>query len=100
MPIDNWLILALTMIFSSVIFCALLPMIVRLILARRRHRRYRLELQEISWSTPDAIINLQSIYRSIHPLTIESLHFHQHSILYSQIPFIDDLTRDDDETSV
>ncbi|CAF1288233.1 unnamed protein product [Adineta ricciae] len=99
MPIDNWLILALIMIFSSIIFCALFPMIIRLLLARRRYRRYRLELQEIAWSTPDAIINLQSIYRSIHPLTDENLQFHEHSILYSQLPFIDDLTKDDD-TSV
>jgi hypothetical protein len=99
MPVDNWLVLALVMIFSSIIFCAFLPMVVRLLTARRRYRRYRLELQEIAWSTPDAIFNLHSVYHSVHPRTDEDLYSHEHSILYSQVPFIDELTKDDD-TSV
>lgn len=99
MPVDNWLILALIMIFSSIIFCAVLPMIVRLLIARRRHRRYRLELQEIAWTVPDAIFNLQPVYRTIHPPTDDSVFFHEHSVLYAQVPFIDDAARDDD-TSV
>ncbi|CAF1007916.1 unnamed protein product [Adineta steineri] len=95
MPIDNWFILALIMIFSSFLLCGLLPMVIRLIIARRRYRRYRIELQQIACSTPDAVINLQLIYHSIQMNTDDNLNFHEHSVLYSQIPFIDDLSKDD-----
>jgi hypothetical protein len=90
MPVDNWLILALIMIFSSILFCAVLPIIIRLSIARRRHR---LELQEIACSTPDVFLNTQSIYQNIEMNNIDS---HEHSIIYSQIPFIDDLNKEDD----
>lgn len=43
MPIDDWLIFAYVMIFTSVVFCGILPMIFRLINARRRFHRYYLE---------------------------------------------------------
>lgn len=36
MPIDDWLIFAYVMIFSSVVFCGILPMIFRLINDRER----------------------------------------------------------------
>ena len=87
MPIDNWFILALIMIFSSIIFCAILPMIIRLIIARHRHRRYRLELQEIAYSTPEIFPNVKLIYPNAS---------HEHSIIYSQLPFIDDLNKEDE----
>jgi hypothetical protein len=87
MPIDNWLILALIMIFISIIFCAILPMIIRLSIARQR---YRLEFQTIVCSSPDLFFNFQSIYPNIQP------DGHEHSIIYSEIPFIDDLNKEDD----
>ncbi len=97
MPIDKWLILALIMIFSSIIFCAILPMIIRLSIARQRYRRYRFELQEIACSTPDVFLNLQSIYRNIQIQTNnDNNNSFEHSILYSQIPFIDDLNKEDE----
>ncbi len=73
MPIDNWLILALIMIFISIIFCAILPMIIRLSIARRR---YHLELHDIVYSHSNVYLNI-----------------HEH---YSPIPFIDDLNKEDD----
>jgi hypothetical protein len=97
MPIDKWLIFALIMIFSSIIFCAVLPMIIRLSIARQRYRRYRLELEEIACSTPDVFLNLQSIYQTVQiPNNNENNDSLEHSILYSQIPFIDDLNKEDD----
>lgn len=96
MPVDSWLILALIMIFSSVIFCAILPLIIRLIIARKRYRRYRLELEEIACSTPDALLNLQRIYQNIQIQNDEKRNSHEFSIIYSQIPFIDDLNKEDD----
>jgi len=96
MPVDNWLILALIMIFSSIIFCGLLPMIIRLLISRHR---YRLELQQISCTTPDGFLNLQSFYHNIQIKTDDNMNSHERSVLYSQIPFIDDLTKQDD-TSV
>lgn len=96
MPIDKWFILALMMMFSSVIFCGILPMIIRLFIARRRHRRYRLELREIALSTPEISLNLQSIYQNIQRQMNENLSSHEQSIVLSQIPFIDDNNREDD----
>jgi hypothetical protein len=81
------------MIFSSILFCAVLPIIIRLSIARRRHR---LELQEIACSTPDVFLNLQLIYQNIQINNIEDIDSHEHSIIYSQIPFIDDLNKEDD----
>lgn len=83
MPIDNWFILALIMIFSSVIFCAVIPMIFRLITARRRHHHYRIELHEIACSTPEILSNLPYEQRQA---------LYEHSVLFSQLPFIDDDT--------
>lgn len=96
MPIDNWLILALIMIFSSVIFCGILPIIIRLSIARRRYRRYRLELQEIALSTPEISLNLQVIYQNIQRQMNENLSSHEQSMILSQIPFMDDHNREDD----
>ena len=89
MPIDNWLILALIMIFSSIIFCGVLPIIIRLLIARKRYRRYRIELQDILCSTPD-------VYLASQLRPDDDCNSHEHSLLYSQIPFIDDLTKEDE----
>jgi hypothetical protein len=96
MPVDNWLILALIMIFSSIIFCAILPIIIRLTIARRRYRRYRLELQEIACLTPDIFLSLPSIYQKIPIANNEDINSHEHSIIYSKIPFIDDLNEEEE----
>lgn len=96
MPVDNWLILALIMIFSSIILCGLLPMVVRLLIARKRYRRYLAELQDIELTTPDAFFILQSIEQTSHSNSLENINYHEHSLLYSYIPFIDDVTREDD----
>ncbi|CAF0921575.1 unnamed protein product [Rotaria sp. Silwood1] len=96
MPIDNWLILALIMIFSSIILCGLLPMIIRLIIARRRYRRYRTEFEEIACSTPDVFSSSQLIYENTQINNNEQNNSHEHSILYSRLPFIDDLIKDED----
>jgi hypothetical protein len=95
MPVDKWLILALIMIFSSIIFCAVIPIIIRLSTARRRYRRYRLELQDIVCSSPDVFFNLHSIYQNMQIANNED-DFDEHSIMYSEIPFIDDLNKEDD----
>ncbi|CAF3559749.1 unnamed protein product [Rotaria sordida] len=96
MPVDNWLILALIMIFSSTIFCGLLPIIIRLLIARRRYRRYLVEFQDIECSTPDVFPNLESIYHDVQIHNDEQINCHEHSILYSRLPFIDDLIKDED----
>lgn len=97
MPIDKWFILALVMMFTSVLFCAILPMIIRLSIARRRYRRYRLELQQLALSTPEITLNLQSIFDHMQRQTSDDLHSHeQQSIVYSQIPFIDETAREHD----
>jgi hypothetical protein len=96
MPVDNWLILALIMIFSSIIFCGVLPMIIRLLIARQRYQRYRIELQDIASSASDVYLNLQSIYANIELNKNDDIDSHEHTILYSQIPFIDDLTKDEE----
>lgn len=69
-------------------------MIIRLIIARQRYHRYRIELQDIACSSPDVYLNLQSIYANIHP--DDNSNSHEHSLLYSQIPFIDDLIKEDE----
>lgn len=86
MPIDNWLILALIMIFSSVICCALIPMIIRLLNARQRYRRYRLDLRDIESTSPDTF--RRSSITSDRQIKTK----HRDSLLFSQIPFIDDET--------
>lgn len=96
MPVDNWLLLALIMILSSIIFCGILPIIIRLLIARRRYLRYRLELAEIAYSTPDALFNLQTIFQNIQVQNNESQPTYQQSIIYSQIPFIDDVNKEED----
>ncbi|CAF2802848.1 unnamed protein product [Rotaria sp. Silwood2] len=96
MPVDNWLILALIMIFSSIILCGILPMIIRLIIARRRYHRYLTEFQDIAGSTIDVSSNLQSIYHNAHINNDEQINSHEHSILYSRLPFIDDQIKDED----
>ena len=92
MPVDNWLLLALIMIFSSILFCGVVPLIVRLFIARRRHRRYRLELQAIAEASPDIFAHRASIYSDPQTMTRERRDSRQYSIVYSQIPFIDDET--------
>jgi len=97
MPTDDWLIFAYIMIFSSVILCGLLPMIFRLYNDRRYFYRYNLERQSIEYSYPHAFLTLQSIYSDVQ-LDISDIHnnnyqdFHEQSIIYAQIPFIDDDT--------
>lgn len=92
MPVDNWLLLALIMIFSSVLLCGVLPMIVRLFIARRRYRRYRLDLQEIAEASPDLFGTLSSTHSDPQSMPYERSGSRQYSIVYSQIPFIDDET--------
>jgi hypothetical protein len=88
MPTDEWLILAYIMIFSSVILCGLLPMIYRLVHARRRFHRYNTERQLIEYSCPYALLTSQSIYSDVQS---DESDLHQlDSPIYAQIPFIDD----------
>lgn len=61
MPTDDWLIFAYVMLVSSVVFCAILPMIFRLITARRRFHRYELERQAIEYSSSYTLFSPQSI---------------------------------------
>ena len=93
MLIDNWFILALVMIFSSILFCAILPMIIRLWIARRRFRRYRLDLQIIAESSPDMFVHRPSIYSNLScQYDDQRGQSRLNSIVYSQLPFIDDET--------
>ena len=92
MLVDNWLILALIMIFSSILLCGFLPMIVRLSIARRRYYRYLLDLQAIEYSSPDT-------YGSQAVAVATRSNTREYTAVYSQLPFIDEQTRDGD-TSV
>jgi hypothetical protein len=102
MPVDNWLILAYIMIFSSVILCGLLPMILRLYNAHRRFHRYDLERRAIAYSCPNAFLRSQSIYSDVqvdiadlptdYPSSYARIDSHEHPNIYEQIPFIDEDT--------
>jgi Gpi18-like mannosyltransferase len=87
MLIDDWLIFAYIMIFSSVILCGFLPIIFRLYNARRRFHRYDLERQAIKYT----FLTLESIYSDVQIDTsdiqkADYLDFHE------QIPYIDEDT--------
>lgn len=91
MPVDIWFILALIMIFSSILLCGILPMIIRLLNARKRYFRYLVEMNDIECSNPDAFLSLQSIYPDGQRLNHEQpIISHGRSFNYSNIPFIDD----------
>lgn len=94
MPIDNWFILSLFMIFSSIFFCGILPMIVRLWIARRRYRRYRLDLQIIADASPEMFLHRPSIYSDTPSSQTNDQRRGSRlsSIVYTQLPFIDDET--------
>lgn len=83
MPVDDWFILALLMIFCSIIFCAILPMTIRLLIARQRFRRARLEAQS---TCRRSIVNDPNLIQFIRRDS------RLNSMFYSQIPFIDDET--------
>lgn len=99
MPTDDWLIFAYVMIFSSIIFCGILPMLFRLLNVRRRFHRYDLERQAIEYSCPHAFLTLQSIYSDVQ-IDISEMDTHdfhpmnstEEPIVYSQLAFIDDDT--------
>ncbi|CAM2705193.1 unnamed protein product [Rotaria socialis] len=84
------------MIFSSIILCGFFPMVIRLIIARRRYIRYIDEFTNIAYSTPDAFINLESLFHSVKLNIDEPMNSHEHSLLYPSIPFIDELTKDEE----
>ena len=92
MPIDNWFLLALIMIFSSIIFCGILPIIIRLLIARRRYRRSRLDLQAISRAPADLFQRRTSIEIDPNLSDFLQTNVRQSNVVYSQIPFIDDET--------
>ena len=92
MPVDNWLILALIMIFSSIILCAILPIIIRLWIARQRYRRYRLDLELIEYAPSDLFSPRLSIYGDPQLVTSIRRTSGHESVVYSQIPFIDEET--------
>ena len=69
MPADDWLIFAYVMIFSSVVFCGILPMIFRLINDRKR--------QAIGYSYSSTFFPVESIY--IDPMVVPSDNdFYEH----------------------
>ena len=101
MVIDEWLILAYIMLFSSIILCGILPIIIRLLTARRRFNRYQLERQAIEYSCPHAFLTRQSIYSDvqidisdIEPQSLQRINSHEQPTIYTQIPFIDDAVAD------
>jgi hypothetical protein len=82
MPIDDWLVFAYIIIFTSVILCGIFPMILRLRNDRRRSHLYDLERQTIAYSCPHTFLTSQSIYSDIdHP-----------DFQTEQIPYIDEDT--------
>ncbi|CAF1562263.1 unnamed protein product [Rotaria sp. Silwood1] len=89
---DNWMILAYVMIFSSIILCGLLPMILRLYNARQYFYHYNLEC-----SNSNEFIILQSNnsnkqlnkYNQINQ-NFQRINSFEQPLIYTQIPFIDD----------
>jgi hypothetical protein len=99
MPTDYWLIFAYFMIFFSVVLCGIIPMIFRLLNARRRFHRYDLERQVIRYSCPHAFLTLQSIYSDVQldisdidDQNFQRINSPEEPIIYEQIRFIDDDT--------
>lgn len=82
MPTDDWLIFAYIMLFSSIVFCGILPMIFRLINARQRFHRYDLEREMIEYSSPH-----QSIYSDLKDIPFARI-VSLNSV--EQIPYIDE----------
>lgn len=96
MPVDNWMILAYVMIFSSIILCGLLPMILRLYNARQHFYHYRdddddKDTGDSTRRRPSALkSNYNNIQLKVTDVNFERLDSSKELILYTQIPFIDD----------
>ncbi|CAF0846676.1 unnamed protein product [Didymodactylos carnosus] len=91
------------MIMSSVICCGLVPMFIRLWLARKRYYRYRVERNLIEQCMPFAFHTQKSIYSDITFELYSPISFEQttpsdelHSMIYNEIPFIDSKNDGDD----
>ncbi|CAF2715718.1 unnamed protein product [Rotaria sp. Silwood2] len=94
------------MIFSSIILCGLLPMILRLFNARQHFYHYNLEHQNVECTNPNEFVTLQSnssdvqldlfdIHNKIYK-NFQRINSFEQPIIYTQIPFIDD----DNDTSI
>ena len=82
MSADYWLMLAYAMLFSSVMVCGLLPMVLRLLNARRRFHQSDLERQAM-----------------LHSILIDTADIRLGSYLHAAttcatIPYIDDTSID------
>lgn len=95
MPTDNWIILAYIMIFSSIVFCGLLPMILRLRNARQHYYHYNSDRRTIEQSGSHNLSTLKSIYTDVQQKIYQNLQritSIEQPIIDGQIPYIDDET--------
>ena len=94
MQTDYWMILAYVMIFSSIILCGLLPMILRLYNARQDFYYDHSVHQPIERSSRNECVNLKSNYSDeqlvLFNINFQRLNSSDKPIIYTQIPFIDD----------
>ncbi|CAF0886270.1 unnamed protein product [Didymodactylos carnosus] len=99
---DNWYKFSLIILVSSVICCGLIPIFLRLWLARKRYYRYCAERSLIEQCMPFAFNIQKSIYSDLTPELCTSISFQHetpttpvsesnqlYSTIYSEIPFID-----------
>ena len=86
MPIDDWLIFAYVIMFTSVLLCGIIPAILRLRNDRRRFHRYKLERQAIEYSYPHIFLTTQLVNTDVQYITDHP------DLQYEQIPYIDDDT--------
>ncbi|CAF3306116.1 unnamed protein product [Rotaria socialis] len=94
MPTDYWMILAYVMIFSSIILCGLVPMILRLYNARQDFYHDHSVHQAAERSSRNACVNSKSNYGdeqlALSDINYQRLNSYDRPNNYTQIPFIDD----------